>query len=64
MVSNQFIRLPQVLGIAGISRSGIYSAIKAGTFPAPIKLGARAVAWLSSDLEAWVAGRVAAAGRG
>ena len=29
-------------------------------FPAPVRLGVRAVGWLASDLEAWAASRRAA----
>jgi uncharacterized protein (TIGR03435 family) len=32
----------------------IYSWIKAGSFPAPVKLGPRSVAWLKKEVDAWV----------
>ncbi|MFM7012696.1 MAG: helix-turn-helix transcriptional regulator [Betaproteobacteria bacterium] len=53
-------RLPDVKEQTGLGRSAIYQRIKAGTFPAPIKLGARTVAWLSDDLDAWVEQQIAA----
>ncbi|MFA5899705.1 MAG: AlpA family phage regulatory protein [Hyphomicrobium sp.] len=43
-------------------RSDIYREIAKGTFPAPVKLGERASAWLEHEVAAWIAGRVAARG--
>ncbi len=48
-----FIRLPAVIAATGLSRTTIYNKIKAGTFPAPIQLGLRAVAWDSGAIAAW-----------
>jgi prophage regulatory protein len=53
------MKLPQVMEITTLSRSTIYSWIKAGSFPAPIKLGPRSVAWLKEEVDAWVTARVA-----
>jgi prophage regulatory protein len=52
------LRLPTVQNRTGLSRSTIYFKISEGQFPKPINLGARAVGWLESDVEAWVATRV------
>jgi prophage regulatory protein len=41
-----------------LCRSSIYAAIKKGTFPAPIRLGERAVGWLESDVNFWLAERI------
>lgn len=51
------IRLPEVKGITGLSKSTIYAAAKRGEFPSPISLGARAVGWLASDIDQWIASR-------
>lgn len=51
-------RLPDVLKRVGYSRSTIYQLIAEGKFPKPISLGERAVAWLESDIDAWIAARV------
>jgi prophage regulatory protein len=48
----------QVEARTGLSRSAIYAAIQAGTFPAPISLGAKAVGWPEHEVEAWIAGRI------
>jgi prophage regulatory protein len=46
-------RLPDVINLVGIKRTAIYERIKDGTFPAPIQIGARAVAWDEQDLANW-----------
>jgi prophage regulatory protein len=48
------LRLPRVIEITGCPRSTIYDAIRAQKFPPPVKIGERAVAWRSTDIEAWV----------
>lgn len=53
-----FLRLKQVKTVCGMSRSWIYDAIKRKEFPAPISLGARAVAWESSAIAEWQASRI------
>ena len=52
------IRRKMVEGRTGLSRSTIYQRIKDGTFPPPISLGAKAVGWLQSDIDDWIAERV------
>ena len=51
------LRLPQVKARTGLSRTSIYLRVKAGTFPAPISLGDRAVGWLDSNIDGWIAER-------
>ena len=52
-----FARLPTVLAATGLGRSTIYRLIADGSFPAPVRLGPRAVAWRWSDLERWTQSR-------
>ena len=52
-------RLPKVSGETGCARSTIYDAIRAGTFPRPIPLGSRTVAWSSAEIESWIQDRIA-----
>lgn len=40
-----------MLELLKISRSNLYQKIDQGLWPAPIQLGARAVAWLSNENE-------------
>lgn len=51
--SAKFMRLPAVMAAVGMSRTTIYERIKAGTFPAPIQLGARSVAWDEIEIAEW-----------
>ncbi len=55
-------RLPRVKARTGLSRSEIYRRIAANppTFPAPVKLGERASAWVSSEVDVFIAARIAA----
>lgn len=46
----------EVVQTYGLSHASIYRGIKAGTFPAPLKVSVRRVAWLAEDLENWLAG--------
>jgi prophage regulatory protein len=52
------IRRKTVESLTGLSRSTIYARIKEGRFPPSISLGAKAVGWLRSDIETWIAQRV------
>lgn len=45
----------------GLSRSHIYLLVRRGDFPKPIPLTAGTVAWLESDINAWIEARIAAA---
>jgi prophage regulatory protein len=55
------LRRPEVEARTGLSRSTIYAWMKVGTFPKPVKLGARLVGWIDSDIEAWVDAQTAKA---
>jgi prophage regulatory protein len=52
-----FARMPTVLAVTGLGRSTIYRLIADGSFPAPVRLGHRAVAWRWSDLDQWTRSR-------
>ena len=52
------LRLSEVKARTGLARSTIYDRIKTGSFPAQVSLGPRAVGWLASDVEDWIAGQV------
>ena len=53
-MSTTVLRLPEVKGKVGLSRSTIYLRVSQGTFPAPIHIGDRAVGWLESEVESWL----------
>lgn len=48
-------RLPTVLENVPVSRSHWLAGVKAGRYPAPVRLSARVVAWRSDDVLALVA---------
>jgi prophage regulatory protein len=57
-MADTFLRLPQVMERTGLCRSAVY-----GTegFPSSVKLGGRrAVAWVSSEVDAWIQRTIAA----
>lgn len=53
------LRLPAVKSRVGLARSTIYEKIARGEFPSPVPIGARAVAWDSRAIDAWVNSRLA-----
>ena len=57
-MSEKFLRLSEVQHRVPYSRSTIYLKVSRGEFPPPINLGARAVGWLESDIDAWIAMRI------
>jgi prophage regulatory protein len=56
--ASTILRLKQVKARTGLARSTLFERIKAGEFPAQVSLGARAVGWLESDIEAWIGAQV------
>lgn len=54
------MRRKQVEAQTGLPRSTLYKLIAKGEFPAPIRITAKAVAWPSSDVDTWIASRIAA----
>src|SRR5580704_7008496 len=55
-----FLRLPGVKAITGLSKTSLYALIREKSFPAPVRLGARTVAWVRSEVREWAIGRVRA----
>jgi len=47
-------KLPLVTKRTGKGRTSIYEGIKDGTFPAPVRIGDRAVAWDSFAIDRWI----------
>ena len=61
--SGKLLRLPAVEERTGFKKSSVYAGVKAGTFPAPVRLSARAVGWREEDLDKWVSERVSTGGQ-
>jgi prophage regulatory protein len=56
---NTILRQSNICAKTRLSRSSLYEQIAAGAFPPPVKLGARSVGWLESEVDGWIAARVA-----
>lgn len=48
-----YLRCAAVCKTTGLPKSTLYAKIAEGLFPKPIKLGKRAVGWLSTDVDDW-----------
>lgn len=57
----RLLRKPEVLARIGLGTTSLYAQIKAGRFPRSLSLGGRAVAWRESEVENWIAERIAEA---
>ncbi|MBL5966452.1 AlpA family transcriptional regulator [Lelliottia amnigena] len=55
----RFLRLPEVIHQCGLSRSTLYDLIARDAFPAQVNLGGKNVAWLQSEVTAWMVERIA-----
>jgi predicted DNA-binding transcriptional regulator AlpA len=55
-----FLRLPEVKGMTGLSKSSLYALIQEKSFPKPVRLGTRAVAWVRSEVRQWAFERISA----
>lgn len=53
------LRLPEVQRRTGLSKTSIYLGIAANDFPAPIKLGKRAIAWPEDVISRWILHKIA-----
>jgi prophage regulatory protein len=50
----QLLRMKQVTQRIGLCDARVYQMIGDGTFPKPIKLGDRAIAFLESEVNEWI----------
>ena len=56
----RILRRPEVELRTGLSRSAIYALMSRKQFPAAIPLTAKAVGWLESSIDGWIAERTSA----
>lgn len=59
-MSKRLVRLPEVLHRTGQNTVDVYAGMKAGTFPKSVPIGKRTVGWVESEVEAWIAAKIAA----
>jgi len=56
-MTHRILRRPEVENLTGIPRSTLYAKIAVGDFPAPVKIGQRAVGWLEAEVHDWLDSR-------
>ena len=54
----RLIRRPAVINKTGLQTTQIYDLMAEGKFPAPVPIGARAVAWVESEVDDWIEARI------
>jgi len=54
----RLLRLPDVMDRVGLRRAAIYKLVSDGRFPEPVRIGARAVAWVESEVQEWIERRI------
>ncbi|TMX34629.1 AlpA family phage regulatory protein [Vibrio sp. Hep-1b-8] len=54
----QLIKIKEVMYRTSLSQASIYKRIQNGTFPKPVSLGARSVAWHEEEVSVWIRGVV------
>lgn len=62
MNNEKLQRRTEVLERTGLSNSTLYYFISEGTFPKPVKLGKRTVAWKKSLVDKWIESREVSGG--
>jgi prophage regulatory protein len=55
----RLIRIDEVKRLTGLSTATIYRKIAAGEFPRPVPIGTLARAWALSEVQDWIAERIA-----
>lgn len=56
-MTERIIRRTEILALTGLSPSTLDRLERRGEFPRRRRLGPNAIGWLSSEIEAWIAGR-------
>lgn len=56
---DRLLRRAEVEYKTGLSRSAIYEQMRKGTFPEPVRLGHNSVAWLCSEVDEFIAQKIA-----
>lgn len=54
----RLLRRKAVEARTGLARSTLYQMMQAGQFPKPVRIGGRAVAWLETEIDAWIKARL------
>jgi len=54
---SRLLRFADLKSLVGLSRTSIARLERAGEFPKRRRISTRAIAWLKSDVDAWLASR-------
>jgi prophage regulatory protein len=60
---DRLLRLAGVMAAVGAGRTFVLDRVRAGTFPAPVKIG-RATFWSEQAVQAWIRAQLAASREG
>ena len=55
VVGDRLLRIKAVVGKVHLSESGIWAAVRAGTFPRPVRVSKQVTAWRESEIDSWIA---------
>lgn len=56
----RLIKMPEVMHRTANGKAWIYRLIAQGRFPQPVKIGSRSIAFVESEIDAWIEQRIAA----
>ncbi len=54
----RILRIKEVIEKTSIGRTKLYEMMDAGDFPRSIKLGARSVGWVETEVDGWIKSRI------
>lgn len=57
MTDEKLIDCHEVVRLTTLTRSGIYSLMRRGLFPRPIKIGTKAIRWRENEVRAYIEDR-------
>lgn len=60
-VKQELIRIDDVMRLTSLKRSAIYSRVRSGTFPEPLRFSTRFSPWVASDVHAWIESQISQA---
>ena len=58
------LRRREVEARCGLRKSTLYAEIAQGKFPAPVRITRRSVGWVASEVDEWIARRIADSRKG
>ena len=57
-MTKQLLKIDEVINKTKICRAKIYQLMELNEFPKSVKLGQRSVAWVESEVDAWIEKRI------